>query len=808
MSTLLLRLLYARMPSRNEPQHHSYPIHQNHTEQILGAMKVLVGVCGIGYGHSVRQSLVIDGLIQRDARIAVFCFDRSFESLNQYNPHRVPFREVCVPWIYANRNGIEWDKTEEKNLSTSCRRSHSALSAFKAVPEMLGGVPDVCISDYEPVSAAYAYEQGIPLVTIDQQSKFLGYQTEDVAEYSRIEERSRLSYFFPYAETRYAVSFYPIEAARDKEYAVELVPAPLRKEIVALRTRRENSPHVDRSNNLVVVYFSPYGPLTQDTAEILDTLAEFKDLRFIVYANSAGFNSDSYALKEHILFKAFDRETFARDLASASCLISTAGHTLLSEAVYLRIPVYTVPLSTYDQHYCGRIIERHQVGTSSSKITAQQLEHFLSKLSAYRKNLTASSPFTVGSNISESILDTITEIALSRPKKKGARRLPGSLNEGFPCNTLVPSRLPPAKDRLFLPDLEEFLTNPMPQHRVNYKTAVVKPTMKCVCRCTACQSRAKGWWSSDAQSLKSAQWQDILSQLEKIGFEVVTISGGEPLLYPHLAEMIRSVRDHDMVPILNTNGFLLAPDTLKRLCDSGLSGINFSLDSSKPSIHDSLRRRRGVWRKCVDSIRNARECSDQMWSAIRMVLTSQNLMDLPEMLRLAVDLEVSSLKLSYLEWSHHGSTLLPTVETLRRFKEVIVPCCKDILQSLDVPEEQRETAISVLQHLLYSERTNSLENYARGTYWNDRAYARHCKIPYSLIIIYGDGRVLPCNAAEYARVSLPGNLAEQRLEEILFSEAMSDFRANQPAFCLYCPMPLHVTLPLRDTITAPRDLGR
>lgn len=754
-------------------------------------MRILIGICGIGYGHSIRQSLVIEKLVQRGARIAVFCFGKSLEFMIRYSPHNIPFREVCVPWIYTNRNGIDWEKTEARNLRNLSRKNHLSFQAFNAVTEMLGGVPDVCVSDYEPESAAYAYQHDIPLITIDQQSKFLGYQTEPVAEYNRMEERSRLSYFFPYAEVRYAVSFYAIEAARDEEYDVEIVPAPIRKEIVEMSNRQK---HSSKLNNNVLVYFSPYGPMMQDVREVVSILSKFEMFQFIVYNNFGDFAS-SWAREEHISFKAFDKDTFTQDLLSASCLISTAGHTLLSEAVYLNMPTYTIPLSTYDQHYCARIIDHYQVGMSSSVIAEGQLERFFSNLPIFKGNLT-NAAFTAEPEISESILERIHDLALphSRRWKKGT-------HDASPQTTRdsQPPRPPLIKDRLFLPDFEAFLADPLPR-RVDYKVAVIKPTMKCVCRCIACEGRSKGWWEADAQSMTVSEWQSIFSQLKDCGFEVVQISGGEPLLYPHLAWMVQSIRDHSLVALLNTNGFLLSLDKMKLLRDSGLNGINFSLDSPKPSVHDFLRRRRGLWMRCVDSIRNACVYDDQLWFAIRMVLSSSNLMDLPEMLRLAVDLGASSLKLSYLEWSYQGSPLLPTVETLRRFKEVVLPCCLDMLQSLDIPKIQKETTSTVLKHLLYAERTNSFENYARGIYWNKREYTKHCKIPYSLIIIYGDGRVLPCNVSEYTRVSLPGNLREDRLEGILDSRAMEDFRAKQPDFCLYCPMPLHVTLPLRDTI--------
>ena len=102
----------------------------------------------------------------------------------------------------------------------------------------------------------------------------------------------------------------------------------------------------------------------------------------------------------------------------------------------------------------------------SSRITRQRLEHFFfPELVVYRKNL--DSPFTVGSEIPESMLDEISKIALGRSGKKGGQSTARSQGR-MPA---APRR-PPARDRLFLPDPEEFLTLPPPQHRVNYKSAV------------------------------------------------------------------------------------------------------------------------------------------------------------------------------------------------------------------------------------------------------------------------------------------------------------------------------------------------
>jgi hypothetical protein len=179
-----------------------------------------------------------------------------------------------------------------------------------------------------------------------------------------------------------------------------------------------------------------------------------------------------------------------------------------------------------------------------------------------------------------------------------------------------------------------------------------------------------------------------------------------------------------------------------------------------------------------------------------MLMTSQTLLDLPEMLRLAIELGVGSLKLSYLEWGYPDSPLLPSLETLQRFKEIVLPVCLEVVESSQLNGEQKDRTCAILENLLYPEHANSLENYSRGIYWGSREYCLHCNLPNSLVILYGDGSVLPCNAAEYSRRALTGNLHTDRLADMLFGAEMETYRRQRSEVCLYCPMPLHLTLPL------------
>ena len=59
----------------------------------------------------------------------------------------------------------------------------------------------------------------------------------------------------------------------------------------------------------------------------------------------------------------------------------------------------------------------------------------------------------------------------------------------------------------------------------------------------------------------------------------ISISGGEPLTHPDIAEVVASCVEHRMKPILLTNAVLLDKDRLKDLKAAGLTGLTIHIDS-------------------------------------------------------------------------------------------------------------------------------------------------------------------------------------------------------------------------------------
>lgn len=71
-------------------------------------------------------------------------------------------------------------------------------------------------------------------------------------------------------------------------------------------------------------------------------------------------------------------------------------------------------------------------------------------------------------------------------------------------------------------------------------------------------------------------------RLADLGVSIITFSGGEPMLHPQLDDLIRHVRVRGMIAGLITNGYLLGPQRIQRLNDSGLEYLQISIDNVNP----------------------------------------------------------------------------------------------------------------------------------------------------------------------------------------------------------------------------------
>jgi radical SAM protein with 4Fe4S-binding SPASM domain len=109
----------------------------------------------------------------------------------------------------------------------------------------------------------------------------------------------------------------------------------------------------------------------------------------------------------------------------------------------------------------------------------------------------------------------------------------------------------------------------------------IEPTNSCNLKCAIC---SRNTLSKKTGFMDINLYKNIIAQLKVINPLVITLHlAGEPLLHPHLPEMVKMATDNGISTTFSTNGMILSEEISNRLMDSGLKSlrIDFSPDKEK-----------------------------------------------------------------------------------------------------------------------------------------------------------------------------------------------------------------------------------
>jgi hypothetical protein len=115
-----------------------------------------------------------------------------------------------------------------------------------------------------------------------------------------------------------------------------------------------------------------------------------------------------------------------------------------------------------------------------------------------------------------------------------------------------------------------------PWSKTDNPGAWVEVTDRCNLTCRGCYRHRL---SGDRQL--EAVKDDILACKAITHCDSIIIAGGEPLLYPHLVEVVRFIRSHKMKPVILTSGEGLTRALASTLAKAGLAKFHFHIDSGQ-----------------------------------------------------------------------------------------------------------------------------------------------------------------------------------------------------------------------------------
>ena len=125
----------------------------------------------------------------------------------------------------------------------------------------------------------------------------------------------------------------------------------------------------------------------------------------------------------------------------------------------------------------------------------------------------------------------------------------------------------------------------------------VHPTRTCNLACAHCYSTSS---PSERGALGAGVLIDALARLRDEGYETVSISGGEPLVYRALDRLAAAAAEQGYGVHLITNGILLTSDRLRTL-SAHVDLIGVSLDGSD-ATHNAVRGRADAFQKAMRAL--------------------------------------------------------------------------------------------------------------------------------------------------------------------------------------------------------------
>lgn len=159
----------------------------------------------------------------------------------------------------------------------------------------------------------------------------------------------------------------------------------------------------------------------------------------------------------------------------------------------------------------------------------------------------------------------------------------------------------------------------------------------------SCNFRCIYCYASEApvrrSELSREEFLDVIDQARELGARKIIVLGGEPMLYPHIMEMISHIRSLEMDVELFTNGANITPETARELYKNRVRVV-LKMNTFDESLQDTLSGRKGAYAQIQDAfacLKQAGYPSRDHQMGISSIICRQNIEELPHIWEWARD---------------------------------------------------------------------------------------------------------------------------------------------------------------------------
>jgi len=175
-------------------------------------------------------------------------------------------------------------------------------------------------------------------------------------------------------------------------------------------------------------------------------------------------------------------------------------------------------------------------------------------------------------------------------------------------------------------------------------------TYRCNLKCGMCylwKGPSQYGLKGIGEELNNAEMKKVIDDFAAIGTAGIGFTGGEPMLRTDMLDLITYTKKKGMITHMSCNGFLTANrDLSKKVIESGLDAIGFSLDGVSAETHDKVRGRDGSYDRVLKSIDNFVELRKELKKDIKIivvcVVSNYNVDELVDLIKLLKDKQLTT----------------------------------------------------------------------------------------------------------------------------------------------------------------------
>jgi len=328
--------------------------------------KILYGVCGEGLGHASRSRILINYLKKQNHEVRIVAGGKAYNLLSKEFDH---VHKSEWPMALYKNNKVQIVHTLLRFIHRTIVSTTKHFFVIRKVVKEFK--PDLLITDSEPISFYAAFFSKIKRLSIDNPQVLL-YRKYKV-KFREIPAWLFLCFVLKislFNADKYIIYDYFDEQINDPKI---LFLKPLIQEGI-LKQKPTYGEHV-------FVY------QTSISNEYLSEVLKKIDEKFVIY----GMNKD--LTDGNLFYKMFNEKEFYRDISSAKAIITNGGFTVISEALYLKKPIFCLPIHhQFEQILNGRFVEGLGDGVSYLEFDESKIKDFLKNLKKYKENLKVYNP--------------------------------------------------------------------------------------------------------------------------------------------------------------------------------------------------------------------------------------------------------------------------------------------------------------------------------------------------------------------------------------------------------------------------------